>query len=388
MEKQERLFKLLKEEQIEHRYEPALALGLIVEPEDAVGPSRELIEDVGARGVIEPLILQPMSNRFRIISGRRRYLAARINELESVPALITRVSVAQRDVLTIKLNRLRAENLLSDIEATERLVAKGLDDRQIGDLTGLKAQEIERRKRLAVANRGIRDLLREGRCSLSVAEAAAKLPPRQQDKLIKKVAHEESDRLTMRDVQQIKEARSEAAISTLPQELFTQTFILPTNGNGRHAETDPHQWLHRFAGKLWETFEELERSGALDLKSNKQSRRAVAEARQLFEEIRQARPLPDLTLSCDCAEQVSDPLAKTEGDLVSPAQLSRVNALAKRACLDAEALCREAYRIGLGEMSRRAASALIAQLESRLPSMREENGREASHERQVERTAT
>ncbi len=133
----------------------------IVEPEDAVEPSRELIEDVGVRGVIEPLILQPMSSRFRIISGRRRYLAARTGGLETVPALITRVSVAQRDVLSIKLNRLRAENLLSDIEATERLVAKGLDDRQIGDLTGLKSQEIERRKRLAMANGGIRESIRQ-----------------------------------------------------------------------------------------------------------------------------------------------------------------------------------------------------------------------------------
>ncbi len=288
MEKQERLFKLLKEEQIEHRYEPALPLGSIVEPEDAVEPTRELIEDVGARGVIEPLILQPMSSQFRIISGRRRFLAACINELESVPALITRVSPSQRDVLCIKLNRLRTENLLADIEATERLVAKGLDDKQIGDLTGLKAQEIERRKRLAVANSGIRDLLREGRCSLSVAEAAAKLPPRQQDKLLKKIAHEEADRLTMRDVQAIKEARSEAAIAALPQELFTKSFDLPANGNGHHAEPDPHQWLHRFAGQLWETFEELEQSGALELKSNKQSRRVVADARQLFTEIEES----------------------------------------------------------------------------------------------------
>jgi ParB-like chromosome segregation protein Spo0J len=316
MEKQERLFKLLKEEQIEHRYEPAMPLTSIIEPVDAIEPSRELVEDVGAQGVIEPLILQQASaNRFRIISGRRRFLAARINEVETVPALITRVSVSQRDVLCIKLNRLRAENLLADIEATERLVAKGLDDRQIGDLTGLKAQEIERRKRLAVANSGIRDLLREGRCSLSVAEAAAKLPPRQQDKLIKKVAHEEAERLTMRDVQEIKEARSASAIDALPQELFTRTFNLPVNGNGHHAETDPHKWLPRFAGQLWETFEALERSGAFDLKSNKQSRRAVAEARQLFTEIKQVAPLPDL--KPPGAERPFDPLPKTGADQVA-----------------------------------------------------------------------
>src|SRR5262249_15512284 len=152
-----------------------------------------------------------------------------------------RVSISQRDVLCIKLNRLRAENLLADIEATERLVAKGLDDKQIGDLTGLKPQEIERRKRLAVANDGIRELLREGRCSLSVAGRAAKLPPRQQARLLKKFAQEEAERLTMRDVQEIKEARSEAAINALPQELFTRAFDPPVINNGHHTENDPHK---------------------------------------------------------------------------------------------------------------------------------------------------
>jgi ParB-like chromosome segregation protein Spo0J len=254
MERQEKLFKLLKEEQIEHRYEPRLPLTSIVEPDDAVEPLRELVEDVGERGVIEPLILQQTGpHKFRIISGRRRYLAAQINEIETVPALITRVSVSQRDVLCIKLNRLRAENLLADIEATERLVAKGLGDKQIGDLTGLKSQEIERRKRLAVANSGIRDLLREGRCSLSVAEAAAKLPPGQQTKLIKRLAEEGAERLTMRDVQEIKEARSQTAIDALPQDLFTKSFDLPSSSNGHHAEDEPNEWLHRFAGQLWET---------------------------------------------------------------------------------------------------------------------------------------
>ena len=72
-----------------------------------------------------------------------------------------------------------------------------------------------------------------------------------------------------------------------------------------------------------------------------------------------------------------DPLARTEGDLISPAQLSRINALAKRAQIDPEGLCRDTYKIGLGEMSRRAASALIESLETKLSPMSEETEREA-----------
>jgi ParB/RepB/Spo0J family partition protein len=288
MEKQEKLFNLLKEEQVEYRFVPDLLLSHITAPKDALDPSPELVEDIRWRGVIEPLLVQAMGmNRYAIISGRRRYLAAIRAELETTPALITRVSIAQRDVLCIKLNRLRAENLLADIEATERLLTRGLDDKQIGNLTGLKPQEIERRKRLAVANSGIRKLLHEGRCSSSVAEAAAKLPPGQQAKLINKFAHDDAQRLTMRDVSEIKEARSQNAVDALPQELFTKSFDLSTSSNGDHAEDSPHKWLYRFAGRFWETLLELERSGSLELKSNKQSRRACADARQFVAEIKE-----------------------------------------------------------------------------------------------------
>src|SRR5262245_15157544 len=98
---QERLFKLLQEEQVEYEFEAALPLAQITAPKDALEPSPELVEDIGQRGVLEPLLVQAAgTNRYTIISGRRRYRASEINEFETVPALITRVSIAQRDVLT------------------------------------------------------------------------------------------------------------------------------------------------------------------------------------------------------------------------------------------------------------------------------------------------
>jgi hypothetical protein len=70
---------------------------------------------------------------------------------------------------------------------------------------------------------------------------------------------------------------------------------------------------------------------------------------------------------CECDERPFDPLAKTKGDLISPTQLSRIKSLAKRAYLDPEALCLDTYKIGLGEISHWAASALIEYLETKLP---------------------
>ena len=68
-------------------------------------------------------------------------------------------------------------------------------------------------------------------------------------------------------------------------------------------------------------------------------------------------------------ERLFDPLAKTKVDLISPTQLSQIKSLAKRARLDPEALCQDTYKIGLGEISRQAASALIGYLETKLPTI-------------------
>lgn len=66
-------------------------------------------------------------------------------------------------------------------------------------------------------------------------------------------------------------------------------------------------------------------------------------------------------------ERPFDPQAKTKGDLISPTQLSQIKSLAKRVRLDPEVLCQDGYKIGLGEISRRAAAALIEYLETKLP---------------------
>jgi hypothetical protein len=99
-------------------------------------------------------------------------------------------------------------------------------------------------------------------------------------------AREGGEHLAVRDVQEIKVARTHSAVDALPQELFTKTFNLPTNGNGYHAGEDTHKPLHQFVRRFWEMLLECERTGAFDLRSNKQSRRACADARQFITEIK------------------------------------------------------------------------------------------------------
>src|SRR5215212_5293299 len=50
---------------------------------------QELIDDVRARGILQPLLVRPLSEgRYQVVAGERRYRAASALKLESVPVII------------------------------------------------------------------------------------------------------------------------------------------------------------------------------------------------------------------------------------------------------------------------------------------------------------
>jgi len=74
---------------------------------------------------------------------------------------------------------------------------------------------------------------------------------------------------------------------------------------------------------------------------------------------------------------LSDPLAKSMADLVTPKQLGMMRALAREAAVNVEDECQSIYRCKTGELSKHAASAVIIHLQG-LPQAAEERMRRAS----------
>lgn len=277
------LFEQLKAEKIETEYVEALPVNQILHPDDAIEPDDDLVEDIREHGVIEPLIVRPFTSRatkgktrYSIVSGRRRFLAAVKTDTPTVRALITRCSNAQEPVLTMRLHKLRAENFVADVRAIEKLIAEQLSEKEIGDLTGLKPQEIDRRKRLVTADPRILEAVLAGRARINVAEAAAKLPPNQQRELMDSVGDQP---LKSSHIAEIKTAQSEKAVKALPQALFESPSPEQTAPAG----------IEQFAAGMWELLEELLNTGCLAVdrpKTNQQATNARIVAQTLIERIR------------------------------------------------------------------------------------------------------
>jgi ParB family chromosome partitioning protein len=107
----------------------------------------ELAESIRARGLLQPIVVRTLpGGRYELLAGERRLRAARIAELESVPALVREAD--ERDQLDIAL----AENMARvDLNAVDeaRACATLVED------LGLTKEEVGRRvgrSRVAISN--------------------------------------------------------------------------------------------------------------------------------------------------------------------------------------------------------------------------------------------
>jgi ParB-like chromosome segregation protein Spo0J len=212
-----------------------IPVATIFPPEDGLKPSRDFVASVKLYGqIIDSLLLISAGKticpdashamRWRIVSGTRRYLAAIECGLSTVPAKELRAVDGAEYALTIASNRHRSDNLIADLKSAAALIAGGCEYADIRKLTGLTKAEIDRLRGIAAGDKRIIKALAAGLCVPSVAEAAAKLPPKRQvalmDEFSNRLTADPKSRLTGKDVAKIKTAMQSSTVSQLPDSLF------------------------------------------------------------------------------------------------------------------------------------------------------------------------
>ena len=106
-----------------------------------------MAESISARGVLQPIVVRPLAGgSFELIAGERRLRAARMVELETIPALVRDTDDWERLDLALAENMARVD--LNPVEEA-RACAMLVDD------LGLTKQEVGRRvgrSRVAISN--------------------------------------------------------------------------------------------------------------------------------------------------------------------------------------------------------------------------------------------
>ena len=95
----------------------------------------ELARSIQSSGIIQPLVLRPIGSRYQLIAGERRWRAAQLAGLKSVPAIVRQVpdelalemtlveNIQREDLNAIEQAR-AFERLMSEFHATQEVVAE------------------------------------------------------------------------------------------------------------------------------------------------------------------------------------------------------------------------------------------------------------------------
>jgi ParB family chromosome partitioning protein len=183
---------------------------------------QELAQSIRANGVIQPIVVRKVGDRFQIIAGERRWRAARIAGLLRVPIVVKDVAVGQeRSLLQMALiENIQRENLnpIDEALAYRRLADEfHLKQEEIATAVGKDRASVSNFVRLLKLPDEVRADVASGRLSMGHARALLSLSDHEDQRRIARVvvgralSVRDTESLVKKIVENAAPAREQAA---------------------------------------------------------------------------------------------------------------------------------------------------------------------------------
>lgn len=152
----------------------------------------ELAASIREQGVLQPIVVRPVAGGYQLIVGERRWRAAQLAGLASIPALVRTPGDQQALEMAIIENLQREDlNPIEQAEAFARLASEfRLTQEQIGQKTGKDRASIANFLRLLRLESGVREMIRTGALTFGQARPLIGLEPSQQQLLAERIVTE------------------------------------------------------------------------------------------------------------------------------------------------------------------------------------------------------
>ncbi|MBI1955143.1 MAG: ParB/RepB/Spo0J family partition protein [Acidobacteria bacterium] len=139
---------------------------------------RELSASIKTHGVVQPVVVRQQGDRYTLIAGERRWRAAQLAGLATVPAIVRQVPENHILELTLIENIQREDlNPIETAEAFARLTREaGLTHEQIAERTGKDRATVTNFLRLLKLPEEVRKRVATGELSMGHARALLALP--------------------------------------------------------------------------------------------------------------------------------------------------------------------------------------------------------------------
>ncbi len=163
----------------------------------------ELARSIRATGIVQPIVVRKLGNRYQLIAGERRWRAAQRAPLQRVPAVLREVRDEMALEMTLVENLQREDlNPIEQAHAFQRLTDEfSFTQEQVAERTGKDRATIANSLRLLRLEEPIQDLLEEGRLSAGHGRALLAIAePKERLELARRIAR---GGMTVRQVERL-----------------------------------------------------------------------------------------------------------------------------------------------------------------------------------------
>jgi len=196
------------EDIIPNRFQPRLAF------DDA--SLKDLSNSIKEHGIIQPLVLRRVNDKYEIIAGERRYKAAKMAGLLSVPAIISNLDDNESAEVAIVENIQRKDlSAIEEAKSYQSLLDKGyMTQEMLARKMGLSQSAISNKLRLLTLDEAVQDAVVEGKISERHARTLLKVPTQEkQRELLNRII---TERLTIKQLEDVIKAEFEKSTSSNP----------------------------------------------------------------------------------------------------------------------------------------------------------------------------
>lgn len=138
----------------------------------------DLASSIRTQGIIQPLIVRPVGDKFEIIAGERRWRAAQLAGLDEVPVIIRHIPDEAAIAIAL-IENIQRENLnpIEESMALQRLIDEfGMTHQEAADAVGKSRASITNLLRLLALPDEVKNMLERGQLEMGHARTLITLP--------------------------------------------------------------------------------------------------------------------------------------------------------------------------------------------------------------------
>ena len=192
MEEKDKVIQVSVEDILPNRFQPRLAFD---EKE-----LTELSNSILKYGVIQPIVLRKMGNKYEIIAGERRYKATVMAGLKTIPAIINNTDDNTSAEIAL-LENLQRKNLtvIEEAQSFKKLLDRGFTQEEIASKLGVSQSSIANKLRLLNLPKKVQDALLFSK--ISERHARSLLSLNDEDKQLELLDRIIKERMTVRQTE-------------------------------------------------------------------------------------------------------------------------------------------------------------------------------------------